>query len=57
MRLPFDEANARVIGHLLPRSAWRLDDDGQALPTFAASRILLIAIQREQTSDADQNEG
>ena len=57
MRLPFDEANARVIGKLLPRSAWRLDDDGQVLPTFAASRILLIAIPREQTSEADQTEG
>jgi len=57
VRLPFDEANARVIGKLLPRSAWRLDDDGQVLPTFAASRILLMAIPREQTSEADQTEG
>jgi hypothetical protein len=57
MRLPLDEANARIIGKLLPRSAWRLDDDGQILPTYSASRILLIAIPREQTSEADQTEG
>jgi hypothetical protein len=57
MRLPLDEANARIIGKLLPRSAWRLDDDGQILPTYSASRILLITIAREQTSDEDQTEG
>jgi hypothetical protein len=38
-----DDATARVTGTMLPRSAWRLDDDGQLLPTFAAKRIIVIA--------------
>jgi hypothetical protein len=57
MRLPLDEANARITAKLLPRSAWRLDDDGQILPTFAASRVVLIAAPRQQTSETDQTEG
>jgi hypothetical protein len=57
MLLPLDEANARITAKLLPRSAWRLDDDGQILPTFAASRVVLIPTPREQTSEADQTEG
>jgi hypothetical protein len=57
MPLPLDEANARITGKLLPRSAWRFDDDGKLLPTFAASRVVLIATQREQTREADQSEG
>jgi hypothetical protein len=54
VRLPLDDANARVSGKLLPRSAWRLDDDGQLLPTIAANRVVLITIAQDQT---DQNEG
>jgi hypothetical protein len=42
VRLPLDDATARVSGRMLPRSAWRLDDDGQLLPTFAANRIILL---------------
>jgi hypothetical protein len=57
MPLPLDEANARITGKLLPRSAWRFDDDGKLLPTFAASRVVLIPTPREQTSEADQTEG
>ena len=56
MRLPLDEANARITAKLLPRSAWRLDNDGQILPTFTASRIVLITTPREQTSEADQTD-
>jgi hypothetical protein len=54
MRLPLDEANARISGKLLPRSAWRLDDDGKLLPTFAASHVVLINSPRDET---DQIEG
>jgi hypothetical protein len=54
VRLPLDEANARVSGKLLPRSAWRLDDEGQLLPTIAAQRVVVIAIPQDET---DQNEG
>jgi hypothetical protein len=54
VRIPFDEANARISGKLLPRSAWRLDDDGQLLPTIAATRVVVIAIPQDET---DQNEG
>ena len=43
VRLPLDDATARVTGAMLPRSAWRLDDDGQVIATFAASRLLVIA--------------
>ena len=57
MPLPLDEANARISAKLLPRNAWLLDDDGQLLPTFAASRVVLIPTPREQTSEADQTEG
>ena len=52
--LPLDDANARVTGKLLPRSAWRLDDDGQLLPTIAANRIVVIATTPQET---DQSEG
>jgi hypothetical protein len=52
--LPLDDANARVTGKLLPRSAWRLDDDGQLLPTFAANRVIVIATTPQET---DQTEG
>ncbi|MDQ1556665.1 MAG: hypothetical protein QOI02_1667, partial [Actinomycetota bacterium] len=38
---------------LLPRSAWRLDDDGKLLPTFAASHVVLISSPRDE---ADQTE-
>ena len=31
VRLPLDDATARVTGTMLPRSAWRLDDDGQLI--------------------------
>jgi hypothetical protein len=41
-RLPLDEADARISGVLLPRSAWRLDDDGRLVPTLAATRITII---------------
>jgi hypothetical protein len=55
VRLPLDDATARVTGAMLPRSAWRLDDDGQVIATFAASRVLVIATTpRDQ---ADQAEG
>jgi hypothetical protein len=52
--LPLDDANARVTGKLLPRSAWRLDDDGQLLPTIAANRVIVIATTPQET---DQSEG
>jgi hypothetical protein len=52
--LPLDDANARITGKLLPRSAWRLDDDGQLLPTFAANRVIVIATTPQET---DQTEG
>ena len=41
IRLPLEDATARVTGVLLARTAWRLDDDGQPLATIAAKRILI----------------
>ena len=58
VRLPLDDATARVTGEMLPRSAWRLDDDGQLIPTFAAKRVVVIAnTSRDQTDESDQTEG
>jgi hypothetical protein len=51
VRLPLDDATARVSGKMLPRSAWRLDDDGQLLPTIAATRVIVLA-----TTPPDQGE-
>jgi hypothetical protein len=54
IRLPLDDATARVTGRMLPQSAWRLDDDGQLLPTFAATRIILLtAPPIERTNQAE----
>jgi hypothetical protein len=53
MRLPLDEANARISGKLLPRSAWRSDDDGKLLPTFAASHVVLISSPRDETDQIE----
>jgi hypothetical protein len=55
VRLPLDEATARVMGAMLPRSAWRVDDDGRLIATFAASRVLVIATTPRD--EADQAEG
>jgi hypothetical protein len=53
VRLPLDDATARVTGAMLPRLAWRHDDDGQVMATFAASRVLVVAT----TPRAEQAEG
>ena len=50
-----DDATARVTGAMLPRSAWRLDDDGEVIATFAASRVLVIATSPRD--EADHAEG
>jgi hypothetical protein len=59
VRLPLDDATARVSGRLLPQSAWRLDDDGQLLPTLAANHIILLATtppdQAESQDTQDSN--
>jgi len=55
VRLPLDEAITRVTGAMLPRTAWRLDDDGQVMATFAASRLVVIATTPRD--GADQAEG
>jgi hypothetical protein len=55
VRLPLDDATARVTGAMLPRSAWRVDDDGRLIATFAASRVLVIATT--PPDEADQAEG
>jgi len=52
VRLPLEDATARVVGRLLPRSAWRVDDDGQLLATFAAKRVVVLA-----TTAPDQADG
>jgi hypothetical protein len=52
VRLPRDTATVRVFGGVLPRSAWRLDDDGQLIPTVAATRIVVVAKPVEQDDEA-----
>jgi hypothetical protein len=57
VRLPLDDATARVSGRMLPHSAWRQDDDGQLLPTFAANRIILLtATPIERTNQAEDQD-
>ena len=51
-RLPLDTTTARVFGGLLPRSAWRLDNDGQLIPTVAATRIVVVADPGDQDDEA-----
>ena len=57
VRLPLEDATARVVGRLLPRSAWAVDDDGQLLATFAAKRVIVLATtppdQTDQTDTQD----
>jgi hypothetical protein len=45
IRIPLEDATARVTGVLLARAAWRLDDNGQPLATIAAKRIVVTAAQ------------
>jgi hypothetical protein len=52
IRIPLEDATARVTGVLLARTAWRLDDNGQPLATIAAKRIVVTATQAP-----DQAEG
>jgi hypothetical protein len=40
---PLDEARARVLGRMLPRSRWAFDSDGRLVPTFAASQLRVLA--------------
>ena len=52
-----DDATARVTGTMLPRSAWRYDDDGQLLATFAANRIIILATARPESQDSQDSNG
>ncbi len=56
VRLPLDDANARVTGSMLPRSAWRVDDDGQPTPTFAATHIVIAATNPSDQTDQAQRQ-
>jgi len=56
VRLPLEAATARVTGSMLPRSAWRLDDDGQLIPTFSANRVIVIATTPPDQSDAQDTQ-
>ena len=51
VRLPLDDATARVTGAMLPRSAWRFDDDGKLLPTFAVKRVIVLATTPPDEAD------
>ena len=55
-----DDATARVSGRMLPQSAWRLDDDGQLLPTIAATRVIVLAAtppDEGEVQDAQDSNG
>ena len=56
IRVPLDDATARVTGVLLARSAWRLDDDGRPLATIAATRIVITARKAPDQADAQDNQ-
>ena len=54
IRVPLEDATARVTGVLLARTAWRLDNDGQPLATIAAKRIVITATKApDQTESQD----
>ena len=53
IRVPLEDATARVTGVLLARTAWRLDNDGQPLATIAAKRIVITAKAPDQTESHD----
>ena len=54
IRVPLEDATARVTGVLLARTAWRLDNDGQPLATIAAKRIVITATKTpDQTESQD----
>ena len=55
VQLPLDDATARVTGTMLPRSAWRLDDDGQLIATFAATRVIVLASTPPDQTVQDSN--
>jgi hypothetical protein len=52
IRVPLEDATARVSGVLLARGDWRLDDDGQPLATIAAKRIVITAHRAPDPTDA-----
>ncbi|MDP9259943.1 MAG: hypothetical protein M3Q31_25800 [Actinomycetota bacterium] len=56
IRVPLEDATARVTGVLLARSAWRLDDNGQPLATIAAKRILITAAKAPDQADAQDTQ-
>jgi hypothetical protein len=56
VRLPLEDANVGVSAILLPRTAWRLNDEGQAVPTLAAKRVIIgPATSSDPTADAPAN--
>ncbi len=56
VRLPLEDANARVSAILLPRSAWRLDDEGKPVPTLAATRVIITpATSNDHTTEAPEH--
>jgi hypothetical protein len=55
VRLPLEDADARVSAVLLPRSAWRLNDDGETVPTLAATRITITPTTNDHTPDNAQD--
>ena len=56
IRVPLEDATARVTGVLLARSAWRLDDDGRPLATIAAKRIVVTATKAPDVADAQDTQ-
>ena len=53
VRLPLEGAHARVSAVLLPRSAWRLNDDGQAVLTLAAKRVIIAPATSNDDTTTD----
>jgi hypothetical protein len=49
-----DDATARVTGRMLPRSAWRYDDDGRLIPTFAVNRVIVLAFTPPDQGDGEE---
>ena len=56
VRLPLEDANARISAVMLPRSAWRLNDDGEIVPTLAAKRVIITPATSDDHTTADTPE-
>ena len=52
-RALLDHATVRVLGRLLPLSAWSVNDEGERLPTIRAARIVVLQLEPQDEADTE----